>query len=250
MSPEGLPKHLSHISTLWGLVREAHQGAPRDAATAQRVLLERYSGAVHRYLRGAVRKPEVVDDLFQEFCLRFLRGDFRRASPERGRFRDYVKTALFHLIVNYQKRQRPTAAELPEPVWTPPALTEAERAFLDSWREELLEQAWLGLAEIERTTGQPDHCVLRLRTDQPLLSSAELAEQLGTRLGKPYTVSAVRQALHRAREKFTDLLLDEVTRSLEDPSSDALEQELLDLGLLAYCRGALQRRRQRRHRPG
>jgi RNA polymerase sigma-70 factor (ECF subfamily) len=246
MDPESLQSHLSHITTLWTLVREAHHGAPQEVTTAQRLLLERYSGAIHRYLQGALRNAEAADDLFQEFCLRFLRGDFRRASPERGRFRDYVKTALFHLVVNHQKRQRPSGPpDVPEPAWTPPELTEAEQAFLESWREELLDRAWAGLAEIERRSGQPDHSVLRLRTDEPLLSSAALAEKLGTRLGKSYTINAVRQALHRAREKFTDLLLHEVAVSLEEPSPDALEQELLDLGLLDYCRGALQRRRDR-----
>jgi RNA polymerase sigma-70 factor (ECF subfamily) len=246
MGPENSLEHLSHISTLWTLVHEAHQGAPQAVTQAQHVLLERYSGAVHRYLCGALRNAEAADELFQEFCLRFLRGDFRRASPERGRFRDYVKTALFHLVVDHRKQKQPASMDLPEPAWTPPLLTEADQAFLESWREALLDRAWWGLAEIERTTGQPVHSVLRLRTDQPLLTSEALAEQLGARRGKSYSVHAVRQALHRAREKFTDLLLDEVAQSLEDPSADALEQELLDLGLLDYCRGALQRRRQGR----
>jgi RNA polymerase sigma-70 factor (ECF subfamily) len=217
-----------------------------DTVTAaQRLLMERYSGAVHRYLLGALRDEEVADELFQEFCLRFVRGDFRRASHERGRFRDFVKTALFHLIVDYQKR-RPLPAALPagrdEPVWTPPRLSDAEQAFLDGWREELLGRAWLALADIERKSGQPLYTVLRFRTEQPLLSSAAMAEQLSQRLAKVYSVGALRQALYRARQKFTDLLLYEVRQSLEEPSAENLEQELLDLGLLPFCQAALQRR--------
>jgi hypothetical protein len=117
-----------------------------------------------------------------------------------------------------------------------------EREFLESWRAELLERTWLALAEIERKTGQPCYSVLRCRADQPTLSSADLAEQLGRQLGKPFTVPSVRQALYRAREKFTDLLLDEVARSLEDPSAEQVEEELINLGLLGYCQTALQRR--------
>jgi hypothetical protein len=86
---------------------------------------------------------------------------------------------------------------------------------------------------------------LQLRTEQPLLSSAALAEQLNGRLGKSYTVDGVRQALHRAREKFTDLLLGEVVQSLTDASAENLEQELLDLGLLDYCRSAIERKARR-----
>ncbi|MBV8265921.1 MAG: hypothetical protein JO252_06210, partial [Planctomycetaceae bacterium] len=48
-----------------------------------------------------------------------------------------------------------------------------------------------------------------------------------------------RQALHRARERFADLLIDQVANTLGD--SD-VEQELIDLGLIDYCRPALRRR--------
>jgi hypothetical protein len=106
-----------------------------------------------------------------------------------------------------------------------------------------MDRAWRALAEIERKSSQPCYTVLRLRTEQPLLSSGALAEQLGLRLGKPFTVHGLRQALHRAREKFTDLLVHEVAASLENPSGEQLEQELIDLGLLSYCRAALERYR-------
>ena len=52
----------------------------------------------------------------------------------------------------------------------------------------------------------------------------------------------VRQTLHRARERFADLLLDEVIQSLDHPDAERLEQELIDLALLEYCRPALERR--------
>jgi Sigma-70 region 2 len=246
MSQETPDQRLSRISTLWSLVAQAHQGPPEAVTRAQCVLMERYAGAVQRYLLGALRDRDAADELFQEFCLRFLRGDFRRADPQRGRFRDFVKTALFHLIVDHQ-RTRPASAALTgqEPARAPAPGTEADQAFLKSWREQLMDRAWLGLADIERKTGQPCHTVLRLRTDQPLLSSSALAEQLGARLGKTIAVTALRQALYRAREKFIDLLLAEVEQSLDEPSREGLEQELTDLGLLSYCQSALQRHRNR-----
>jgi RNA polymerase sigma-70 factor (ECF subfamily) len=211
--------------------------------------MERYSGAVHRYLLGALRDPEAADELFQEFCLRFLRGAFRNADPARGRFRDLVKTAVFHLIVDYRKRERaqprPLDTGFAEPEGRAPAHTDAERAFLESWREELMDCTWGRLAELEQQTGQPCYTVLRFRAEEPKLSSAQMAEQLGTRLGKTFSVDGVRQALHRAREKFTDLLLEEVARSLGNPAPEALQDELIDLGLHSYCQAALERRGRR-----
>jgi RNA polymerase sigma-70 factor (ECF subfamily) len=245
MNGKTSPTHLSHISTLWTLVLQAHQGSPDDAGEAQRSLLERYAGAVHRYLRGALHDDEAADELFQDFCLRFLRGDFKNANPERGRFRDYVKTALFNLVVDYRKRlqnkPRPLAPYRPEPIVLQEP-TDVERAFVESWREELLDRTWRVLDDFETRTGQPYHTLLRVRTEQPLLSSEELAGQLGPRLGKAYTIDGVRKALQRARDKFTDLLLEEVVQSLGQPGGEQLEEELVDLGLFSYCQAALQRR--------
>lgn len=244
MDQQSINQRLSHITTLWSLVRQAHAGSVPGAGFAQQALVERYAGAVHRYLLGALRDPDAADELFQEFCVKFLRGDFRRADPERGRFRDLLKTAVFHLIVDYQKRQRKRALTLdPErdaPAVAPVELPQAELDFLRCWREELMDRTWLALAALEEQTGQSHHTVLRFRTENPLLSSADLARQLGRRLGKAFTIDAVRQALHRAREKFTDLLLEEIVRSLNAPSQEELEQELIDLDLSSYCRSALE----------
>jgi RNA polymerase sigma-70 factor (ECF subfamily) len=244
MNPERMQLHLSHISTLWSLVRQAHQGTA-PAETAKWRLLERYSGAAYRYLLGALGDADAADDLFQEFSLRLLRGDFRRADPGRGRFRDIIKTTLFHLIVDHQRARQRQPRSLDAVGHEPaaaPAETEAEQEFLERWREELRDRTWLALADLERKTGQPCHTLLRLRNEQPALSSTELAEELGRRLGKAYSVPAVRTALYRARERFSDLLLDEVVQSLENPTVQDLEDELRDLGLLSLCRAALERR--------
>ena len=80
---QSLDDRLSRISTMWTLVLQAH-GGPADAATtAQRLLMQRYCGSVYRYLLGAVRDEDAAMELFQEFALRFARGDFRRADPQR-----------------------------------------------------------------------------------------------------------------------------------------------------------------------
>jgi RNA polymerase sigma-70 factor (ECF subfamily) len=240
MSQDEIQQRLSRISTLWSMVHQAHQGESEAVTSAQLALMERYSGAARRYLLGALRDAEAADDLYQEFCVRFFRGDFRHADPQRGRFRDFVKTALFHLIVDYKRQRRPLSMGSAEP---PAAESgcDADREFLASWREQLMDRTWLALAEVERQSGQPCHSVLRCRAEQPELSSAELAARLGARLGKTLSVPALRQALYRAREKFAELLVDEVAQSLENPNREELENELSDLGLLSYCQSALAR---------
>jgi RNA polymerase sigma-70 factor (ECF subfamily) len=243
MSDEAFDRHLSQITTTWTAVFQAHQGTADSAEEARQRLLQRYSAAVYRYLLAALRSPDAADDLFQEFALRLVRGDFRRADPGRGRFRDFLKTSLYHLVVDHQRRgQRqhlPLAPDVPEPAddETPPA--EMERTFLAIWRAELMNRTWEALARAEKETGQPLHLVLRLRTDQPELRSAQMAEVLSARLGREVSAEWVRKRLFLARQKFSELLVREVEQSLQDPTAEDLERELADLGLLEYCKGAL-----------
>jgi RNA polymerase sigma factor (sigma-70 family) len=241
-------QRLSQINTQWTLILQAHEGQPDSVTAAQQQLLQRYSGAIYRYLLAAVRDANTADELAQEFAYRLVRGDFKRADPRRGRFRDLVKTAVINLYIDYQRRLRTrpqTVApeNLAETVAAPPS-RDVDREFLEHWRQELLNHAWKDLAKVDEQTGQLFHTVLRLRVEQPGLRSAQMAEELSARLGRPITAASLRQTLHRAREKFSDLLLDEVALSLEQPTAEELQDELCDLGLLDYCRPALERRAQ------
>jgi RNA polymerase sigma-70 factor (ECF subfamily) len=242
--------HLSRIQTIWSMVQRAH--ADHTAVqSAQQALLDRYGGAVWRYALAALRNEDAADEVFQEFALRFVRGDFGVADPERGRFRAFVKTVVYRLIVDYQRRQKKRLRESPmhsnvaEPAAAADEAATADALFRTSWRDELLARCWARLAEEEARTGKPHHTVLRYRVDHPDLHSPELAAGLSEALGKPINAGAVRVLLHRAREAFAELLLAEVVESLADGSLDEAEQELIDLDLLEYCRPALDRRRQK-----
>ncbi|MBN2217828.1 MAG: hypothetical protein JW719_10690 [Pirellulales bacterium] len=249
MDEASLNSRLSRISTIWGMLTEGRDSLQAGARDARLALIQRYQGAVYRYLLGAVRNPDVADDLFQEFALRCLQGAFRRVAPQRGRFRDYLKTTLYHLIVDCQKRGRRGPRALDTQL-SPAAVqwdaNQSDLRFLESWREELLARAWAVLAETERHGGQPFHAVLRLRADHPEASSAELTAAVNkqTRPDRPYSETTIRKMLQRARARFADALLDEVAHSLGSPAIEGLEQELIDLDLLVYCRSALDRRKQ------
>jgi RNA polymerase sigma-70 factor (ECF subfamily) len=241
VSAEPARERLSQISTLWSALVEAHGGAEAARLAAQRQLIERYAGAVHRYLQGILRDPHAADELQQEFLLALIRGEFHKADREKGRFREYVKGVLFHLVSKHRRGQgrRPQVLAADSPVWHELADGESEDAsFESSLREELMARTWEALARSHVTL----HEVLRLRAEYPKLPSEELAKRLGHQLDRPFSADAVRQLLRRARALFSDLLLDEVAGSLGCPERDDLERELADLSLFSYCQDALARR--------
>src|SRR3954468_13745753 len=135
--------HISRIPTAWSMVREAH-GDHTAVQFAQERLLSRYGGAVRRYALSALRDEDAAEEVFQEFALKFVRGDFGNADPQRGRFRAFVKTVVYRLFVDYQRRSKKRGRE--GPMQSNVAEREAVDAeskgddalFRTSWRDELL----------------------------------------------------------------------------------------------------------------
>ncbi len=239
---------LSRIETLWSVVRQANEGSLEKAKHAQQTLLERYGGAVRRYLLGSLRNEDAADEVFQEFALKLVSGAFQKANASHGRFRSFLKTTLFHLIVDYQRRGKRDATralldETPDRPFCEDRLAEEDRAWTLSWREELLAKGWAALAKIEQSTGTPYYTVLRFRSEHPDLRSQEIADQLNGKVTKKLGSSSVRVLIHRARELLAEQVLDLVLDSIDSASLEECEEELIDLNLLEYCRSALQRRR-------
>jgi RNA polymerase sigma-70 factor (ECF subfamily) len=236
-TPEEFAGQLRELETCWTTVRKAHGDVSDAAHPARQALLECYGGAVYRYLHGAIRNPEAVSELWQEFALKMLRGDFHRVDPDRGRFRDYIRSVLMNMIRKHfraqQQRPQPLIGEC-DVVADGTALP----SFEDWLREEVLTRTWGRLEQ-----SQPRyHAVLKLRTENSGLSSSELAERLTETTGTTWKADQVRKTIERARTTFVDLMLAEVSSSYRCTDDDDLWQTLDGLDLLKYCRNALERR--------
>jgi RNA polymerase sigma-70 factor (ECF subfamily) len=238
MDAPDFPRRLSQIATRWSEVMQAHDPAKSGVTNVQRDLLLRYHGAAFQYLLGAVRDPNVAEELSQEFALRFVRGDFHRARPEKGRFRDYLRTALIHLVTDYHRlRQAAPQGLAVEPA--APAPQDSEPDFAASWRTEILERTWQSLKE----NNPSYHAVLVARIDNPEWTSPQLAVHVGGVLQKEVTPEWVRKNIQRAQRKFAELLVEEAEVSIESQSVDQIETELRELDLLRFCRSVLDERR-------
>jgi RNA polymerase sigma-70 factor (ECF subfamily) len=231
----------------------AGRGQGDGAQQARNELLVRYHEAVYHYFLKKIRDPHAAQELYSNFALKLIESDslIRGADQQRGRFRHYLRTALHHMVIDYyrkkkREKERVLGQNAPDGdrVLDVPEAPERDGDFSPVWQQELLNQAWKALEAQEKKTGQPHYTVLRCQSDHPEVKGPRLAELLSARLGKPYTHDGVRQALSRAREKFSHLLLEEVEHSLGRPTLAELEEELVDLQLLTYCKKALEKRRQ------
>jgi DNA-directed RNA polymerase specialized sigma24 family protein len=239
---------LSQLTTQWTLIFEASRGSGDALKAAQSEVLERYYGSIYRYSLKFLGEADLAEEACQEFALRFMRGDFRHADPAKGRFRDYVKAAVIHLLNEFRRREqdrrRALALEsgVAEAMATPLPLEPEDSAFQQLWCKELLNRAWYEMERQRSASGPPYHAALRMKADQPDLTAADLADRLRVAGKGTYGASGMRQILHRARQLFADRLLDEVARSVMSEERHILIEELIELDLLTYCREALNRR--------
>lgn len=229
-------QRLSRITTLWTQFKLAHHG--EEFADIRQSLLLRYRGAIQRYLLGAVRDQDQADELFHEFCLRFLQGDFHRANPERGRFRDYVRTVLINLVNDYHRARQAAPHQMAvDAADTPASPSTTDDNFDTCLRDELMDRTWKAL----ESNNASYHAVLQLKVREPELTSREMCERLAES-DIEMTASTVRKTVERARKKFGQLFLDQVLETIEFDAPAELRAELKRLRLLGYCESELDAR--------
>ena len=225
-------------------MRGAHGEDIPSAESARKVLLERYGTAIQRYLLGAVRNASVADDLFQEFAVKLLKGDFKRANPELGKFRSYVKTTLFHMVAHYRrsqaKRKEVNIDVMPESGEESEADFGDDENFLQAWREAVLARAWQQLELAEKDGGPKNHTLLKIRVENPAAGSEELAKLLSDALNKEVKAGNSRVLIHRARIQFAHALFQTISDSMDNPIRESVEAELIDIRLIEYCRDAFE----------
>ncbi len=214
---------LDEISTRWPLIHDP----------AQFVL--RYAPAIEGYLRALVRDPHQVDEIRQDFLLRVLQKGFGPRGNLHGRFRHYLKAAVRNAALAHLRRKVPAQADPAQLARLPDRHAVVNGEWNAGWRRCVLERVWEALELHERQT--PDnyaYTVLRIYvTHHTEEDSAQLADRVNRRLKTALRPEAFRKQLSRARRLFARLLLAEVVQTLEDPTPQRVEDELIDAGLLA-----------------
>lgn len=220
---------LERLSTSWSGVRDPHR------------FVLRYGTAIRRYLVAFLGNPHEAEEVEQEFLLKVVERGFERASPDRGRFRDYLKTAVRNAAISHiRKRRRDPKGDLEGLAASTPAAEETfEREWLAEWRRTLVERVWQVLDHHERThPGNLFHTALTLSLDHPEEDSSGLALRAAERIGKPLKADAFRKQLSRARRFFAETLVHEAAQTLDDPSPERVQEELGILTLLDEVRGS------------
>jgi RNA polymerase sigma-70 factor (ECF subfamily) len=226
-------------TTDWTVVLEA-QGSTPAAQRALEHICRTYWEPIYRFVRRQVTEPEEAKDLTQSyFALLLERRDLHVVRKEKGRLRSYLLTSLKHFLSNERSRamalkrgagQRSIRFEdLLERDLAGFELADtstAEQIYERGWALALLDQVLTRLGEEYRTSGLASaglfdrfQILLTEESDRP--SQAEVAGDLGT------TENAIKQAFHRFRHRYRELLREEIAQTVMLPGD--IEDELRHL---------------------
>jgi RNA polymerase sigma-70 factor (ECF subfamily) len=216
-------------------VRRGAAGVPARQAALE-ALARRYQGPAEAYLAFALRVPgERAHELFQEFFAWMLAtGWLAKATPERGRFRGFLKVALANFARDELRKEHAEkrgasvtgsldaalgASGTAEPA--DPRTPTPEQALDDAWRAWLVEAAFERLeAELTESGRATQFAVFRdyYFAPGPELDYRALAARHGL------TTSDVSNYLQRAKKAYREALRALVLDTVGD--ADELGAEL------------------------
>jgi RNA polymerase sigma factor (sigma-70 family) len=230
---------VSFSTTHWSVVLEA-QGESPAAQAALEKLCRTYWQPIYGFVRRQGAGSEEAKDLTQGFFALLLeRRDLNAVRQEKGRLRSYLLTSLKHFLTN--ERNRDLAIKRGEGQRLIPMddLHEREAAGLGRtdtfaaeqiyerrWALALLDQVLTRLGDEYRAVGPAaaglfDQLQKLLTDESDRPSQAEIAGELAM------TENAVKQAFHRLRQRYRELLREEIAHTVMLPGD--IEDELRHL---------------------
>lgn len=231
MAPNGsdinrLPDPTGDFATThWSVVLNAGGEDSSQALVAIEKLARAYWYPLYAYVRRKGHDAHTAEDLTQEFFARVIsRSFFARADRAKGRFRSWLLGAMNHFLAHEwekartQKRGGGTKlipldeAQTNERYKRHLAVeTAPEKVFDQQWALTLLERAATRLRATYIADGRPEvyDCLkVFVSGGGAPPSYGEAAVQLGL------SESAVKSAIHRLRQRFHELVREEVAQTV------------------------------------
>jgi len=232
------PQRPAFVTTHWSVVVTAGRNDTVRAHDALAKLCQTYWYPLYAYVRRRGRSPEDAQDLTQEFFARLLeRNWLGRADQEKGRFRSFLLSAMNHFLADEWDKARaqkrgggltplPLQFDTAETRYghEPADPTTPEQNFERRWALTLLETVLGRLRSEYEQEGRAElfaalhPCLVGDRTAQPY---AELAVTLGISEG------TVKAAVHRLRQRYRQILRDEIAQTVAEPGE--VDEELRHL---------------------
>lgn len=235
---EGARRDRWFCTTHWTQVLRAAEPDSTEAYEALTRLCQTYWYPLYAFVRRQGHSPEDAQDLVQGFFARLLEKRFlKEADPEKGKFRSFLLIALRRFMANEWDRARRLKRgggceiiSLDQPATEQRYATEPvddrspEKAYDRLWAMTLLEQVLDRLESEFAAAGKTtlfQELKHYLNGESGQSTYPQVADQLGM------TVAAVKVAVHRLRQRYRELLRQEIAHTVDSP--EAIDDEIREL---------------------
>ena len=225
-------------TTRWTMVVAAGQRSTPESDMALEELCRTYWYPLYVYVRRHARSREDAEDLTQAFFARLLeKNPIQGLSSEKGKFRAFLLAALKHFLANEwdrASRQKRGGGVIHLSLDWESADVRYQCEVVDplspdllydrAWAVTLLERVVARLREehvSEQKVEQFDHLKPFLTMGKGAIPYAEVAAELDM------TEGAARVAVHRLRQRYREVLREEIAQTLVEPSAVADEMQAL-----------------------
>jgi RNA polymerase sigma factor (sigma-70 family) len=231
-------RHDAFVTTHWSVVLRAGLADTTRARVALGRLCQTYWYPLYAYVRRRGHSAHDAQDLTQEFFTRLLeRHSLASATPERGRFRSFILTAMNNFLVNEWSKARAKKRGGDCQTFSMDLAAAEERFDLEpadnSTPDKLFEKQWalallnevLNRLEAEYQREGKNELFAALK--QTLMGSRESQpyEELAARLDM--SEGAIKVAVHRLRKHYRELIRVEIAGTLARPQD--IDEEMRHL---------------------
>jgi RNA polymerase sigma-70 factor (ECF subfamily) len=225
---------VAFATTHWSVVLKARGDSPAAEAALEK-LCRVYWWPLYGFVRRQGYKPEEAQDFTQAFFARLLeRRDFETVKQERGRLRSYLLASVKNFLSKARDRELAVKRGEGRPLISlddllarervdqePAHKLSADRIYERRWALTLLEQVLARIRSEYEAAGKLalfDRLKELLARESGQPSQAEIAAEM------QMTENAVKQAFHRLRHRYRQLLHEEIAHTVAVPED--VEDEL------------------------
>ncbi len=219
--------------TRWSLVTTAQKGAEQQATKAWSELFQMYWYPVYGYVRRRGHSSHDAEDITQAFFGSLFKRNFVTDVAEgRGRLRGFLLAALKNFLIDHHRRETSIKRGGGAPIISIDQ-AEAEHRFIReavdkdspdvpferSWAQTLLQDV---LGKLQASYGRAEKEEIFMALSSCLLSDESPDyRSLSVRLG--CTVISLRVQFYRLKQRFGELLVDEIRHTVS--SNEEAEEE-------------------------
>ncbi len=235
--PERTPAGKWVGSTHWSAVLAAGQpGSPR-AAAAMEELCRTYWYPLYAYIRRRGYQVEEAQDLTQEFFAEMLENHWlKSADPQRGRFRSFLLGAMNHFLAKDWRDAHRLKRGGSKPLVSLDDTAErryVSEAACDLTPEKVYEQRWArslferGVSRLREQYAGAGKARLYDTLKDFLVDDVAAGDYARVAAQLDMTPGAAATAVHRLRDRYRELVREEVAHTVADPAE--VEDEIRSL---------------------